>query len=175
MPIDVKICVDKTFSVYPVERAEAAFKLGVIGENAWKSVPFLMRLLDDNIPVWCQYNGYGMWTTPGKEAAKAISLINQFSAPYLSLFNQGFSPYILKNEFMSRNLRSIFTIVKGVDSDIPQLSASYSSLFTKEVHPHSFVIDFMSKNFQKIKSVDSENSLKLWADFLENKGKDNNP
>jgi hypothetical protein len=75
MPAEVKAEVDRTFSVYGVERAESAYQLGKMGRGALKSVPFLIRLLKDELPVWCKYNGYGMWTTVRKEAKKGLNNI----------------------------------------------------------------------------------------------------
>jgi len=115
MPGQVKALVDKTFSVYASERAEAAFKLGMIGEEADKAAPFLMRLLDDNLPVWCRYNGYGMWTTPGKEASKALALIGEGASGYLSLLAANNHPYIYINAHMERNLSRTLQKITGTD------------------------------------------------------------
>jgi len=115
IPEEVKVQVDKTFSVYAVERAEAAFKLGLMGEKARKAVPFLMRLLDDNLPVWCRYNGYGLWTSPGKEASNAIALIGQPASDYLSLLVNKSHPYVFLNDYMERNLRFALKKITGGD------------------------------------------------------------
>ncbi len=110
LPDNVKPHVDKTFSVSATERAEASFRLGRIGENAYKSTPFLMRLLDDNLPVWCRYNGYGEWTTPGREAAKALAEIGKPSLKYLLPLLEKKHPYVFMNEFMEKNV--VFALYK---------------------------------------------------------------
>lgn len=110
LPDNIKSHVDKTFSVSATERAEASFKLGKIGSYADKSIPFLMRLLDDNLPVWCRYNGYGEWTTPGKEAAKALAEIGRPSLKYLLPLLEKNHPYVFMNEFMERNV--VFALYK---------------------------------------------------------------
>lgn len=115
IPVEVKKHVDKTFSVYAAERAEAAYKLGLMGEQARKASPFLMRLLDDNLPIWCRYNGYGIWTTTGKEASKALALIGNPASHYLALLVTGAHPYVFVNEFMARNLRFTLHEITGAD------------------------------------------------------------
>ena len=61
MPDEVRTKVGKTFSVYPRERAEGALLLGTIGTEAFRSIPFLIRLLDDNMPVWLPEKSWGIW------------------------------------------------------------------------------------------------------------------
>ncbi|MCK9267008.1 hypothetical protein M0P98_09125 [bacterium] len=115
VPLEVKIQIDKTFSINPTERAEAAYKLGLMGPKAQKAVPFLMRMFDDNLTVWCKYNNLGMWTTPGKEAAKAVELIGQPAFGYLLLLVNGTHPYIAINSYMERNLRYTLKHITGED------------------------------------------------------------
>jgi len=113
LPDKIKPYVDKTFSVNATERAEASYKLGQIGPSAEKSVPFLMRLLDDNLPVWCRYNGYGEWTTPGKEAAKALAEIGMPSLKYLLPLLEKNHPYVFMNEFMEKNVIFVLSKITG--------------------------------------------------------------
>ncbi len=113
IPGDVKEHVDETFAVSATERAEAAFNLGKIGEDAYKATPFLMRLLDDSLPVWCRYNGYGEWTTPGKEAAKAIVKIGKPSLKYLLPLLEKNHPYVFMNEFMEKNVVFVLHKITG--------------------------------------------------------------
>ena len=137
MPPEVKIHIDKTFSVYPVERAEAAFQLGLMGGKAQKAVPFLMRLLDDNIPVWCRYNGYGTWTTTGKEASKAIALIGAPASNYLLMLVKGTHPYVFINVFMEKNLRFALNKITGADygNDFKQWSGILEQQKTEQLSP----------------------------------------
>jgi HEAT repeat protein len=122
IPGDVKVQVDKTFAVNANERAEAAYKLGKMGEGAYRSVPLLMRMLDDNLPVWCRYNDYGGWTTPGKEAAKALAKIGKPSLNYILPLLEKKHPYVFMNEYMERNVASaLYGITgQGFGSDFPK-------------------------------------------------------
>ncbi len=104
IPGDVKLHVDETFAVSATERAEAAYRLGEMGKSAHRSIPLLMRMLDDNLPVWCRYNGYGEWTTPGKESAKALAKIGKPSLNYILPLLEKNHPYVFMNEFMERNV-----------------------------------------------------------------------
>ncbi|MBN1445815.1 MAG: HEAT repeat domain-containing protein [Candidatus Omnitrophica bacterium] len=115
IPPEVKTLVDSTFSVRATERAEAAFKLGKLGEKADKSVPFLLRMLDDNLPVWCRYNGEGTWTTPGQEASKALSQIGRPSLQYILPLLENSHPYISINEHMKKNLASALNKISGME------------------------------------------------------------
>ncbi len=112
---EVKLMVDRTFSVYAADRAVAAYRLGLMGPRAVKAVPFLMRMLDDNLPVWCRYNGYGIWSSPGKEASRALALIGRPASGYLSLLVNGTHPYVFINPYMERNLRFTLSRITGKD------------------------------------------------------------
>ncbi len=113
LPDSVKPQVDRTFSVCATERAEASYRLGKMGPEATRSVPFLMRLLDDNLPVWCRYNGYGEWTTPGREAAKALGEIGTPSLKYLLPLLEKNHPYVFMNKFMEKNVVSALYQISG--------------------------------------------------------------
>ncbi len=113
LPSNVKPHVDMTFSVSATKRAEASYRLGKMGAQADKSAPFLMRLLDDNLPVWCRYNGYGEWTTPGREAAKALAEIGIPSLKYLLPLLEKNHPYVFMNEFMERNVVAALRGITG--------------------------------------------------------------
>lgn len=115
IPSEVKTLVDGTFSVNATERAEAAFKLGALGEKADKSVPFLLRMLDDNLPVWCRYNGDGTWTTPGQEASKALAKIGRPSLQYILPLLENSHPYISMNEHMKKNMASALNKISGME------------------------------------------------------------
>jgi len=114
MPAEVKSLIDGIFSVNATKRAEAAFKLGNLGEKASQATPFLLRMLDDNLPVWCRYNGQGTWTTPGKEAAKALVEIGKPSLQYILPLLENDHPYISMNEYMERNLVYALTRISGL-------------------------------------------------------------
>ena len=113
LPDDVKALVDKTFSINPTERVEAVYRLGLLGEKAEKASPFLIRMLDDNIPVFCRYNGDGAWTTTGKEAAKALARIGKPSLKYLIPVIENKHPYISINPYMERNIILFLTEISG--------------------------------------------------------------
>lgn len=113
LPPEVKTLVDKTFSIDARERAEAAYQLGKIGEKAEKASPFLIRLLDDNNPVFCRYNGYGIWSTPGKEAAKALAKIGKASLKYIIPVFENNHPYISLKPDMQRNIIIYLTELSG--------------------------------------------------------------
>ena len=115
IPSEVKSLVDSTFSVDATERAEAAFKLGKLGEKASKSAPFLLRMLDDNLPVWCRYNGDGTWTTPGQEASKALTKIGRPSLQYILPLLENSHPYISMNEHMKKNMSYALNKISGME------------------------------------------------------------
>jgi HEAT repeat protein len=115
IPSEVKTLVDGTFSVNATERAEAAFNLGKLGEKASKSAPFLLRMLDDNLPVWCKYNGEGTWTTPGQEASKALAKIGKPSLNYILPLLENSHPYISMNENMKKNLAYALNKISGME------------------------------------------------------------
>lgn len=115
IPLEVKTLVDGTFSVRATERAEAAFKLGKLGEKAQKSAPFLLRMLDDKLPVWCKYNGEGAWTTPGQEASKALAQIGKPSLQYILPLLENSHPYISMNEHMKKNLADALNKLSGME------------------------------------------------------------
>lgn len=113
LPSDVKSLVDKTFSIVAKERAEAAYRLGELGTKAEKAAPFLIRMLDENSPVFCRYNGYGIWTTPGKEAAKALAKIGKPSLKYIVPVLENKHPYISAKPDMQRNIIVYLTELSG--------------------------------------------------------------
>lgn len=113
LPFDVKVLVDKTFSINAKERAEAAYKLGKLEGKAEKASPFLIRMLDDNSPVFCKYNGYGVWSTPGKEAAKALAKIGKPSLRYIISVLENKHPYISVKPDMERNIIVYLTELSG--------------------------------------------------------------
>ncbi|MCX8082382.1 MAG: hypothetical protein N3D17_03145 [bacterium] len=113
LPSNVKYLVDRTFSINAKERAEAAYKLGTLGNKAEKASPFLIRLLDDNNPVFCRYNGYGVWSTPGKESAKALAKIGKGSLRYIIPVLENKHPYISAKPDMQRNIIIYLTELSG--------------------------------------------------------------
>jgi len=113
LPNDVKALVDKTFSIHATERVEAAYRLGLLGEKAEKASPFLIRMLDDNTPVFCRYNGDGTWTTTGKEAAKALAKIGRPALKCLLSVLENKHPYISVKPDMEKNIILFLTEVSG--------------------------------------------------------------
>ncbi|MDD3726346.1 MAG: HEAT repeat domain-containing protein [Candidatus Ratteibacteria bacterium] len=113
LPADVKALVDRTFSIDATERAEAAYQLGRLGPKAEKASPFLIKMLDDNSPVFCRYNGYGVWSTAGKEAARALVKIGKPSLKYLISVLENKHPYISIKPDMQRNIIIYLTELSG--------------------------------------------------------------
>jgi len=113
LPSDVKSLVDRTFSINATERGEAAYRLGLLGNKAEKASPFLIRILDDNNPIFCRYNGYGVWTTPGKEAARALVKIGKPTLKYLIPVIENRHPYISLKPDMERNIILFLTQLSG--------------------------------------------------------------
>ncbi|HOL22147.1 MAG TPA: hypothetical protein PLQ41_04740 [bacterium] len=113
LPSDVKSLVDRTFSINATERGEAAYKLGLLGEKAEKASPFLIRILDDNNPIFCRYDGYGVWTTPGKESAKALTKIGKSTFKYILPVLENKHPYISLKPDMERNMILFLTEISG--------------------------------------------------------------
>lgn len=109
----VKKEVDKTFSVYADERARASYDLSKIRSS--RSVSFLMRLLDDEIPTWCLYNGHGLWTSPAKEAREAIIKIGKPALEYIFQVLEGTHPYVRLNRYNEKNI--IYILRKITDKD----------------------------------------------------------
>lgn len=134
LPYNVKALVDKTFSISVTERAEAVYQIGRLGPAAEKASPFLIMLLNDNNPTFCVYNGYGVWSTPGKESAKALAKIGTPSLKYIALVLEGKHPYISVSPDMQRNIIAYLTELSGenLGNDLsewlnwikPQLSSS---------------------------------------------------
>jgi len=103
--------VYKTFSVYEDERARGSYDLSKI-KNC-KSVSFLMRLLDDELPTWCRYNGYGLWTSPAKEARETIIKIGEPSLDYIFQVLEDKHPYVKLNKFNEKNLIYVLEKITG--------------------------------------------------------------
>lgn len=120
LPEEIKPLVDKTFSVWPAERAEAVYRLGELGAEAEKAIPFIMRLLHDQFPVWCSYNGNGMWTTPGQEAARAMIKLTPYSKDLVDTLLSGKHPYIRMTPDSEKNFIYAFSI--AADRDFGSLS-----------------------------------------------------
>ncbi len=118
-PPGIKALVDKTYSVSARERAEAVYHLGEAGEAAELAVPFIMRILDDQSPVWCRYNGYGMWTTPGKEAAKALVKLGPQASALVSEMIEGRHGYVFLNPFNEKNF--VFALSIQADTEFASL------------------------------------------------------
>ena len=80
--------IEKLYSQDPKERALAAISLGEIGAGARGAIPFLLGILDDNSHLvsakYVKDLGYQI-TTPGKEAAFALSKIGNTKAAVESL------------------------------------------------------------------------------------------
>ena len=98
----VRSNVYKTFSVDVNERTIGAYNLSEIKNS--RSVSFLILLLDDEIPTWYKYDGYGLWTSPVNEARNAIIKIGSPSLEYIFQVLEGKHPYIELNERIEKNL-----------------------------------------------------------------------
>jgi len=109
----VKKEVEKTFSVYAEERTCGAYDLSIIRNS--RSVSFLLRLLDDEIPTWCKYNGYGLWTSPAKEAREALVKIGKSSLKYIFLVLENKHPYVKLNKYNEKNLIYVLKRITGKD------------------------------------------------------------
>ena len=109
----VKKEVNKTFSVYAKERARGAYDLSIIRNS--RSIPFLLRLLDDEIPTWCKYNGHGLWTSPAKEAREALVKIGSPSLRYIFLVLENKHPYVKLNKYNEKNLIYVLKRITGKD------------------------------------------------------------
>jgi len=107
----VKKEVEKTFSVYAKERASGAYNLSTIRNS--RSISFLLRLLDDEIPTWCRYNNHGLWTSPAKEAREALIKIGRPSLKYIFLVLENKHPYVKLNKHNEKNLIYILKKITG--------------------------------------------------------------
>jgi hypothetical protein len=74
--------IENLYSPDALERAEAAIRLGWMGEKAAAAIPFLRTMLEDNTPIEWEYvdiprseiKDYKPFT-PAEEAKRAIELI----------------------------------------------------------------------------------------------------
>jgi len=116
IPDDVRKEIGKTFSTYQEERTAAAYQLGEMGPRAVRAIPFLIRILDDKLPVWRQTNSLGIWTSPGEESAKALSKIGKPALTPLITVLENKHPYVNgNNPYVRKNAMLVLIKITGKD------------------------------------------------------------
>ena len=121
IPDDVRKEIGGTFSTYQEERTVAAYQLGEMGPRAVRAIPFLIRILDDKLPVWHQtkwhqINSVGIWTSPGEESAKALAKIGKPALTPLVTVLENKHPYVKgDNPYVRKNAMLVLIKITGKD------------------------------------------------------------
>jgi len=128
IPAKVRVQIERTYSHKPEKRANAAYALGRIGNEAAAAVPFLLFMLDDNYPYYpsdyddfISNKGYGymliQYDSPSRAAVRALGDINDERAvkPLIKIINSRYAWFFYGlSEYVSRLSESLAVNMKRI-------------------------------------------------------------